>query len=142
LIISDYFWLYGLVEPRTGESFFAEFSPVDAPCFEAYLKWFAQTYLEDLHIIQLDNGRLHTAAELDIPDNVILLFHPPYCPEVNPIERLWKEIKRALKWEIFENLEFLRMSLKKQLEKLAPETIRSLMEWDFIKTALSIANIY
>lgn len=138
----DYFWLYGLVEPRTGESFFGEFSHVDARCFEAYLKWFAETYPEDLHIIQLDNGRLHTAADLEIPENVILLFQPPYCPEVNPIERVWKEIKKAWKWENFENLESLRVSLKKQLEKLVPETFRSLTEWDFIKTALSVANIY
>ncbi|MDY6900662.1 MAG: transposase, partial [Cyanobacteriota bacterium] len=25
--------------------------------------------------------------------NVILLFQPPYCPEVNPIERVWQYIK-------------------------------------------------
>ncbi|PSP36194.1 MAG: hypothetical protein BRC57_02920 [Cyanobacteria bacterium QS_8_48_54] len=25
-----------------------------------------------------------------------LLFQPPYCPEVNPIERVWQELKRWL----------------------------------------------
>ena len=29
--------------------------------------------------------------------NVILVFQPPYSPQVNPIERLWKEIKKHLK---------------------------------------------
>jgi hypothetical protein len=56
----DYLWLYGLVEPKTGESFFAEFSQVDGVCFPAYLSWFSQKYPQELHIIQLDNGRLHT----------------------------------------------------------------------------------
>ncbi|NEP76093.1 MAG: hypothetical protein F6K25_32020 [Okeania sp. SIO2G4] len=31
----DYLWLYGLVEPETGESFFAEFSHVDGFAFSS-----------------------------------------------------------------------------------------------------------
>jgi hypothetical protein len=53
----DYFWLYGLIEPQTGESFFAEFSHVDGVCFQEYLKWFSQEPPQELHLIQLDNGR-------------------------------------------------------------------------------------
>ena len=30
----DYLWLYGLVEPASGESFFLEFSHLDSICFE------------------------------------------------------------------------------------------------------------
>lgn len=56
----DYLWLYGLVEPQTEESFFAEFSHVDGVGFEQYLKWFAQKYPQQLHLIQLDNDSLHT----------------------------------------------------------------------------------
>ncbi|MDJ0715585.1 MAG: transposase [Prochloraceae cyanobacterium] len=33
---------------------------------------------------------------LMIPSNIILLFQPPYCPELNPIERLWEYIKYYL----------------------------------------------
>ena len=137
----DYLWLYGLVEPRTGESFFAEFSHVDGRCFEGYLKWFSQTEPQDLHIIQLDNGRLHTWSQLEVPDNIILLFQPPYSPQVNPIERLWKEIKKHLKWELFENLDSLRNKLSKVLSGLSKEAITSITGWDFILKALSGANI-
>ena len=42
---------------------------------------------------------------LAIPENIIFLFQPPYSPEVNPIERLWLEIKKDLKWEIFDDLD-------------------------------------
>jgi hypothetical protein len=34
-----------------------------------------------LKVIQLDNGRFHKVKQLKIPDNIILLFQPPYCPE-------------------------------------------------------------
>lgn len=134
-------WLYGLVEPQTGESFFAEFSHVDGICFQEYLHWFAQEYPQELHLIQLDNGRLHTWSELELPENVILVFQPPYSPQVNPIERLWKEIKKHIKWELFDSLEALRRKLTKVLLSLSPPTVASVTGWDFILEALSIANI-
>ena len=137
----DYLWLYGLVEPQTGESFFAEFSHVDGVCFEQYLKWFSQKYPQELQIIQLDNGRLHTWSELEIPENIILLFQPPYSPQVNPIERLWKEIKKKLKWELFENLDSLRNKLSQVLSGLTEQEISSVTGWDFILEALSFVKI-
>jgi transposase len=50
------------------------------------------------------NGSFHQALNLSIPDNIMLLFQPPYTPQVNPIERLWKEIKKFIKWDIFADL--------------------------------------
>ena len=79
-----YLWMYGLVEPLTGESFFYEFSHLDTICFEKFLELFAKKYPKDLHIIQLDNGGFHNSLNLNIPENVILLFQPAYSPEVNP----------------------------------------------------------
>jgi len=155
----DYFWLYGLIEPKTGESFFAEFSPVDGICFQEYLRWFSARYPNDLHMIQVDNGRLHTWSELEIPENIILLFQlptqpefnsgwnaavhsaPPYCPQVNPIERLWKEIKKQLKWELFDHLDELRKKLAQVLSNLTPSVVASVTGWDFILEALFVAGI-
>jgi transposase len=114
---------------------------VDGICFQEYLRWFSQAYPEQLHLIQLDNGRLHTWSELELPDNVILIFQPPYCPQVNPSERLWKEIKKHLKWDLFDNLEQLRQKLSDVLSQLTPSAIASVTRWDFILDALSVANI-
>jgi transposase len=80
----------------TGESFFYEFCHLDSICFEKYLELFAQKFSKDFHVIQLDNGPLHQALDLAIPDNVAILFQPPYSPQVNSIERLWKAIKKEL----------------------------------------------
>ena len=66
---------------------------------------------------------------------------PPYSPQVNPIERLWKEIKKHIKWELFDNLEELRDKLSKVLLELSPSTVASVTGWDFIFEALSVANI-
>ncbi len=115
-------------------------------------------------MIQLDNGRWHIWSGLDIPDNVILIFQPPYTPQVNPIERLWKEIKKRenplrgsdagkpflplrilskkhLKWKLFDNLDRLKQKLSQVLSRLTPSKIASITGWDFILDALFVANI-
>jgi transposase len=134
-------WLYGLVEPTTGESFFYEFTHLDTVCFEKFLELFAQAYPEALHLIQLDNGGFHNSLNLNVPENVILLFQPPYSPEVNPLERLWEYLKEQLKWQSFENLEDLRDVVQKSLSLLSNEIIVSLTGWQFILEALSVPGI-
>jgi transposase len=136
-----YLWLYGIVEPLTGKSFFYEFTHLDTICFEKFLELFAQRYPKDLHIIQLDNGGFHNSLNLNIPENVILLFQPAYSPEVNPIERLWQYLKEQWKWQTFDNLENLREAVEKSLGKLSKEIVASLTGWEFIVDALSVASI-
>ncbi len=45
---------------------------------------------------------------IEIPSNIELAFIPPYTPEMNPIEQVWKEIrKRGFKNKAFQTLEAL-----------------------------------
>ena len=55
----------------------------------------------------LDNGAFHKAKEMDIPPNTALLFIPPYSPELNPAEKMWRYIKDRIANEIFKNLDDL-----------------------------------
>ena len=135
------FYLYGVVEPKTGESFFFEFCHLDTICFEKFLELFSQAYPEDLHIIQVDNGSFHSSLQLHLPDNIILLFQPSHTPQVNPIERLWEEIKEELSWQLFDNLEALRVAVEEILAKLSQKVIASVTGWDFILDALSVSGI-
>jgi hypothetical protein len=64
-----------------------------------------------------------------------------YCPEVNPIERVWKEIKKYLRWQLFDELDVLREANQKIIDKLNDTVIFSLAHWDFIIEALSVAGI-
>jgi len=136
-----YLWLYGAVEPLTGESFFYEFTHLDTVCFEKFLELFASKYPLDLHIIQVDNEGFHSSLSLSIPENVILLFQPAYSPEVNPIERLWGYLKEQLKWLRFECIQELRESVQKELKNLTNEIIGSLTGWEFILDAISVAEL-
>ena len=129
------------MEPLSGASWLLEFSHLDSQCFETFLHRFAAQFPDELHLIQLDNATAHTAQNLTIPDNVILIFQPPYCPELNPIERLWRELKRELAWAHFENLAELQHAISQWVHRLSPHQLRSLTQWDWIVDALCVAGI-
>ncbi len=56
----------------------------------------------------------------------------PYSPQVNPIERFWKELKKQLKWQLFDDLDDLRQTLSKEINQLTRELISSVSGWKFI----------
>lgn len=138
---SEGYYLYGLVEPKSGSNFFWEFSHMDSACFQVYLQEFARAYPEDLHIIQLDNGPLHTAKKLQLPPNIVLLFQPAHSPELNPIERLWEHLKGQLKWQVFKDLKHLQEQVSELLNNLELDVITSLTGWTYILDSLSVAGI-
>lgn len=49
---------------------------------------------------------MNKSAGLELPDNIVLFHIPPYTPEMNPIEQIWKEIrKRGFRNEVFASLD-------------------------------------
>ena len=61
------YYLYGSIAPKTGESFFLEFSHLDADCFQVFLNQLSEAFPEYLNLIQVDNGRFHLSSKLKIP---------------------------------------------------------------------------
>lgn len=132
----DNFYLYGVVEPLTGDSFFYEFSHLDSTCFQKFINLVSAKFTDSLIIMQRDQGKIHQSSMLDWPENIIPIFQPPYSPELNPIERFWEHLKAQLKWHNCPGLDELRALLKKALEEITPSVISSLTGWDFITDAL------
>jgi hypothetical protein len=44
-------------------------------------------------LLVLDGAPNHRCGDLVVPDNIMLLYLPPYSPELNPKENLWDEIR-------------------------------------------------
>lgn len=71
-----------------------------------FLEKLSLTYFNDKIILVCDDSAGHKSAGLIIPPNIDLIFIPPYILEMNPIEQIWKEIrKRGFKNEVFQTLE-------------------------------------
>ncbi|CIS23633.1 transposase family protein [Streptococcus pneumoniae] len=88
----------------------------------------------------MDNAIWHKSSTLKIPTNIGFTFIPPYTPEVNPIEQVWKEIrKRGFKNKAFRTLEDVMNQLQDVIQGLEKEVIKSIVNqrWTiecFLKT--------
>jgi transposase len=63
-------------------------------------------------ILILDNFRSHKARATMVQAehlDIELIFLPPYSPDLNPIEYIWKSIKRVISDRFVKNLEDMRM---------------------------------
>jgi len=138
----DCFWLYGVVDPLTGFSFFYEFSHLDRVCFQQFLELLSLELGDDIALIQVDQATAHTANSILWPSNIFPTFQPSHCPELNPIERFWLFLKKQLAWQNCSTLEELRQLLSSKLAVLASETIVSLTSYNFILEALFGAASY
>ena len=92
----QYSWLYAAVQPATGTAFWWELPALDTACFQLFLDQFGQVHADSFNILVLDNAPAHVARAVQPPGNVALVYLPPYCPELNPVERLWQALKRHL----------------------------------------------
>jgi hypothetical protein len=48
-------YLYGVVEPKTGESFFYEFTHLKSQCFQIFLELVSEHFADSILIIQLED---------------------------------------------------------------------------------------
>lgn len=135
------FYLYGVVEPLSGYSFFYEFSHLDTVCFQRFLELLSADLGDEVAVIQFDQGAFHRSFELDWPENIIPIFQPPHSPELNPIERFWQFLKANLHWHNCQTLAQLRQKLTDVLQEITPQQIASLTSYDFILAALFSAAL-
>jgi transposase len=122
----DTFYLYGGVEPASGERFFWEFSHLDTVWFQTFVDLFAQQYPDTLNLVPLDHGAFHATASLRWLAHVVPVFQPPHSPQLNSTERLWQYLKQRLQWQSFVNLDDLKLKLESLLAELSPAIIASL----------------
>ncbi len=129
-------YFYSAVEPISGDMFTLELPYFDTNCFQIFLDHFSQNDPDNFHIVWMDQAGVHKAHKLVIPDNIKLQFIPPYSPELNPIERLWEEIKNHLAWKNYKTLEELIETVCQNIKNMAPASIKSLTAYPFIQKAL------
>ncbi|MED0756872.1 IS630 family transposase [Aneurinibacillus thermoaerophilus] len=90
--------LFGTVDIQTGDMFCISAEKCNAATFLDFLQQLLARYTDKFVILILDNARIHHAKLLRpfLEENchcLFLLFLPPYSPELNPIEKMWRWLK-------------------------------------------------
>lgn len=81
-----------------------------------------------------DNAGWHRSQKVQIPSGIKVEFLPPYSPELQPAERLWKLVDEPLVNECFESLDEIEELLVKRCNVLSnmKEEIKNLTNYHWL----------
>ena len=103
----DHVSIFGAVDVQQGDVVFHRASSANAETFLDFLRRLKEKYADRFLVLVLDNARIHHAkmvqAFLDGEEGTAFhfIFLPPYSPQLNPIERLWKWLKDEVIANVF-----------------------------------------
>ena len=125
-------YLFGAFSPINEASFLLELPYCNTDCFELFLNEFSLINPQELKVIVLDNGAFHKAKRLKVPKNIILIFLPPFSPELNPAEKMWAKFKRAFTNKLYKSLEEVSLFIQSQTQNLKNDETRNTCAFDCI----------
>ncbi|MCG2694941.1 transposase, partial [Candidatus Parcubacteria bacterium] len=109
-------YLFSAVSPLSGESFhLTSIDGFDSEAAHVFLLELKKQHPDTLVILVWDNAPCHRPKiHREIP-GLIVLFLPPYSPELNPTERFFEELRRATANQIFKTIEEQEVVIEKKL---------------------------
>ncbi len=125
--IREYCYAYGAAEPVSGENFFLILPYCNTECMNIFLKTLSETYSDDYIIMVTDGAAWHKSKDLKVPKNIEIFHIPPYTPEMNPIEQIWRELRtQGFKNEAFATLERVADRLCDAINSLSNCVVKSI----------------
>ena len=113
---------FGALNLKTGCLLTMEAPTFSAETFGDFVRYLLQSTHGKLYLI-LDNARWHKARDLrdffDVNrDRMVRIFLPPYSPELNPVERVWRITRRQVTHNrYFQSVEELKIALISRFTK-------------------------
>ena len=138
-LIREYIYLYGAVSPKDGTCVYLIMPTSNTACFQAFLDLLARTFARQDVLLVIDGAPNHRCSDLVVPDNISLLFLPPYAPELNPKENLWDEIREKIfKNYALKSIDAVRAKLKQAILYIErnPKTVQSITSFPYIVKSL------
>jgi transposase len=95
MLTHEYTYAYASCEPATGTMDALILPQVNTQCMQIFLDTVSARHADDHIVMVMDAAGWHSSKNLVAPSNIRLLALPPYAPELNPVEHLWDDRKRA-----------------------------------------------
>jgi hypothetical protein len=121
-----YIYAFSAVSPHDGVMDSLVLPWVNAETMSLFLAEVAQRHSEEFIVMVMDQAGWHIAGELTVPQNMRLIFLPPYSPELNPAEHLWESLREdCFANYVFANLDAVERALTKGLVALEANSART-----------------
>lgn len=143
MLIYQYTYAYAAVSPQDGCLDSLVLPEVSSRGMQLFCDEVAQRHPDENIILVVDGAGWHKSKDFRFPDNLRLLFLPPYSPELNPQEHVWDELReKYFHNRAFDSLAALEDQLILGLRALEsdPARMQSITGWEYIINSISIAN--
>ena len=86
-------YVFAAVSPHDGVMDSLIWPWVNAQAMTLFLATVAERHAAEFIVMVMDRAGWHIAGDLVVPDNMRLVYLPPYSPELNPAEHLWDSLR-------------------------------------------------
>ena len=140
---TDYAWcyLFGAVCPASGQSNAWLMPQANTQTLQIQFDSLARSLAGNVHaLVVLDGAGWHVSGALRVPPNLTLLRLPPYSPQLNPAEAMWRELRqRYLSNRAYPDLDALDRAVGEAWLRLSddPQRLRRLTNFNWIDAAVA-----
>jgi hypothetical protein len=118
-MVREYTHAYAAVSPHDGVMDSLIMPEVSEQAMSIFLREVSNRHPEEFILMIMDGAGWHRAKALKVPDNMALIFLPPYSPELNPVEHIWDCIREEdFGNEVFNSIEAVEDQLARSLAAL------------------------
>lgn len=139
-IVREFIYAFSSVCPETGENFSLIFPRADTDTMNIYLDMLSEEYKKYRIILLMDKAGWHTCKRLKISENIAVIYLPPYSPELNPVEHIWKYIRtnKGFNNNVYPSIEKVESKLCEALKEIYYDklTMRSLCYYNWMNSTI------
>jgi transposase len=139
-LVREFRYEYAAVSPWSGDLDYMTSEKMNTENMSGFLKQVSEAHDQDFIVMVLDGAPSHKGKELEVPENVALVFLPPYSPELNPAERIWNVLRRDhFANKVFDSLNAATLQAERGLANMAcnKAALKSLTDWPWIRDILN-----
>jgi transposase len=138
-LIREFRYEYAAVSPCDGELDYMTSEKMNTANMCRFLDQVGKTHCQEFLVMVLDGASSHKCKDLVVPENITLVFLPPYSPELNPAELIWNELRRNyFVNKVFDSLNAATTQAENGLAHMSSDkkALKSLTNWPWISAIL------
>ena len=136
-------YLFSAVAPLSGTSFhLCGIDGFDSEAAHVFLTELKRNHPKKMVVVVWDNAPCHRPLIHRRIPGLIVLFLPPYSPELNPAERFFEELRKATVNQIFKTIAEQETAIEQKLNCLADDTkgMKQLLGYEWIRRQCSVVS--
>jgi transposase len=130
-----YTYVYGAVNPITGDADFVLLPTMETQCMNKFLRIIRKRYKNTFIVIFLDRAKNHQFAKnkkkgkLRVPSYIRLVHLPRCSPQLNPVEVVWGKTKpKIYKNRLYEDMNKLENEINEFYKKFQRRKNRKIIQ--------------